>query len=328
MSRCAMLSASGDPFISSLVLDLFKKYWYDEVDSFYVCYNNYAELSKEVQGEFLAKYADDPKIKIIYWPTQLGYGVPNNKMLGVCDEDLILLLEDDGFIFTTGEVDSAFKQIENGHVDALGSPRFSCGLEISDALQKKYNLDYTGYGDVGPNFWPNFFFCKKEDLLKTDLNFAPKEFTMGVYYPELDHKMQESQAGDTFVWTCIQMRHNGVRFGNIPQFHSSPYEITDKETNELNWKSNRGPLWIHGGSLSVGANKYLKGVLPDVSSDIGKQEIESRVAWWTIAVGATSGFDEYKQEYKRGIAQLIGDAELSASRIDKKIQIYSELLKL
>lgn len=323
-----MMSASGDPFIASLVLDLFKKYWYDEVDSFYVCYNNYAEMRKEIQGEFLERYADDPKIKIVYWPTALGYGLPINKMLGISTEDLILLLEDDGFIFTPGVVDSAFKQIENNHVDALGSPRFSCGQEIAEALRLRYNLDYSGYGDKGPNFWPNFFFCKREDLLKTDLNFAPKEFTVGINYPELDHTMESTEAGDTFVWSCIQMRHAGVRFGEVPQYHCSPFELDEFAKKEGNWRNAAGPFWLHGGSLSVGASKYLKGVIPDVSNESAKLEIETRCAWWIIALRAANGFESYVEEYEKGIEELVEKAPLDKERVLAKVELYKRCLNI
>ena len=325
MSRAILVSAGGDPLLASFCIDLIKKNCYNVIDSIYVCYNNSTDTPKEVETEFLGRYLDDPKIKIIYWPTQLGYGLPITKMLQVCEEDLVMLLEDDGFLLQEAAVDSAFKQIENNHVDALGSPRFSCGTEISEALKLKYNLDYSGYGDVGPNFWPNFFFCRKRDLLDTDLNFAPKSFEKGIYYSELNHTMSETEGADTFVWACIQMRHTGVRFGNIPQFHSSPYEITDKEKSEGNWRGVK-PYWIHGGSLSVGAGKYLRGVVPDVSAEISKQEIESRVAWWSVIASNVEGFDSYRSQYKKGILELMEKAQLDEDRIMRKVDIYEELL--
>lgn len=324
MTRAVYITSGGDPLLGSFCIELLRKYCWDEFDSLYIGYNNYAETPKDVQGEFLSRYLDNPKIKIIYWPTSLGYGGANQKMLQMANEDLVLLLEDDGFIFTKGKIKECFDRIESGEVDALGSPRFSCGLEIAEALKVKYNLDYSGYGDKGPNFWPNFFFCKRSDLLKTDMNFDPKSFSKGVYYPELDHTMNQDESGDTFVWACIQMRHQGVRFGEIPQFHASPFEISEKEKGEGNW-INEKPYWIHGGSLSV--NKYLKGVLPDVSTDISKQEIESRCAWWDIVCRTVEGFDAFRKEYIKGLEDLVENCQLDKSRIYKKRQIYKELIK-
>lgn len=340
MTRSVLISSAGDPLLTSFCIETLKKNCWDEFDSLYICYNNYAECPKKFQGEFFSKYVDEPKIvdgkmispkiKMIYYPYSLNYGVPITKMLQICDEDLILLLEDDGFIFTPGKIDECFKRIESGEVDALGSPRFSCGFELVEAIKQNYNLNFEGYGDKGPNYWPNFFFCKREDLLKTDLNFNPKDFIKGTFYPELNHTMSETESGDTFVWAGLQMRFNGVRFGEIPQFHCSPTEIQDKENGDMNWR-NGTPFWLHGGSLSV--NKFLKGFdphigFPEFANESAKMEFETRVAWWTICADTIEGFDEYKVQYRIGLEDLINGANLDRKRINLKIDLYKTLLKI
>jgi hypothetical protein len=327
MTKALFISAGGDPLLVAFNLKLLRERVWNEVDSVYICYNNSTLTPTGAQAEFISSCLGDDKIKIVYWPTQLGYGLPITKMLNVAVEDLILLIEDDGFIFTPGVVKSHFDKIESGEFDALGSPRFSCGTEIGEALKAKYHLDYSGYGDVGPNYWPNFFFCKREDLLKTDGNFAPYKFEKGKLYPELAHTMENDEYGDTFVWTCVQMRHMGVRFGDIPQFHASPFEIDDIQTHERNWHGEK-PFWIHGGSLSVGAGKYLNNIVPDVSTDSAKQEIESRVAFWSIVAALVDGFKEYKYTYQKGIESLINNAQLDRDRIGKKVGIYRILMQV
>lgn len=325
MSRCVMISSCGDPLLGMFCLNLLKKNCWDEIDRVYIHVNNYAETPKEFQTEFLAQLVDDPKIKFIYSPVAQGYGLPFTELTKICTEDLIMLLEDDGFILSPGKVGQAFSRIESGEVDALGSPRFSCGSEIAESLRVKYNLDYTGVGDKGPTFWPNFFFCKRADLLKTDLNFAPKVFEKRVFYPELDHTMVEEESGDTFVWMSVQLRALGLKIGEIPQFHSSPFEIEEFERKEGKWAEGK-PYWLHGGSLSVGASKYLKDAIPDVSNDSAKQEIESRVAWWTIIGHLGGGFAEYRLNYLNGIAKLTGRTLLDVDRIYKKIEMYKNLV--
>lgn len=335
MTRACLISACGEPLLASFCIELLKKNAWDEFDTLYICFNNYAEAPTEAQAEFMARYINDPKIRIIYWPSQLGYGKPIAKMLAVCEEDLICLLEDDGFIVKPGFLDSAFKQIENDHVDALGSPRFSCGQEIAEALKLKYKLDYSGYGDKGPAYWPNFFFCKRTDLLKTDCDFGPHGFEKGETYKELNHTMKETEAGDTFVWTSIQLRFLskydpeqrkvvGLKIGEIPQNHSDPYDIDLFEKKEGKWAA-PGPSYIHGGSLST--VKYLQGVTPPgMENEINKLEIESRVAWWCLIVESVTGYDEYKQKTAVGILDLIRNAGLDNPRIGEKIRIYQSLL--
>ena len=329
MSRCVFLSAGGDPFITLLAVKLWKEYWYDEVDNFYINYNNHADVPVEVVSEFMSKVVKDPKIHLIYHPTGIGNGVPIAEMLQVSHEDLIMLLEDDGFIFTPGVVHRAFQEIESDLTDLVGSERRSCGDEIWDRSQGKYHLDYSGYGDVGPNWWPNFFFCKRSDLLKTDMDFGSVAFKAGDYCKELDYTFKELNYGDTFVWMSIQLRALGLRSHNIPQHHASPSEITDKETGIMNWHPLEQPFeWIHGGSLSSGWNGYLNRLLPNLADEGAKMEIESRVSFWTIASDVTEGFTDFKTAYKAGIEDLIIKGNLNRGRIAKKIQIYRDLMKI
>lgn len=329
MSRAVFVSSCGDPFITLLAHKLFRERWYDEVDTFYVNLNNHCGVPQEVVQEFCSKISADPKVHLIYHPRGIGNGRPITEMTLVSREDLVMLLEDDGFIFDSGVVNKCFQDIESDLCDAVGSPRFSCGTEIGEALQKKYNLNYDGYGDVGPNFWPNFFFCKRSDLLKTDLDFASKTFTTGEYSPEMDHTFKEVNHGDTFVWACIQLRAMGARFSHVPQHKADVYEIESKNTKQMNWHPTQQPFkWIHGGSLSAGWGGYLSGRLPDVSHDAAKQEIESRVAFWLIASNVIEGFESFKKDYQNGIEYLITNCNLDRDRIQQKYVIYTELMKV
>ena len=330
-SRAAFISSCGDPFTTLFVHKLFQKYWYDEVDTFYVNVNNHCGVPQDVVADLLNQLAKDPKVHLIYHPRGIGNGRPITETTLVCREDLVMLLEDDGFIFTPGKVNKCFQQIESDLTDAIGSPRFSCGVEVGEASKKKYNLDYSGYGDVGCNFWPNFFFCKRSDLLKTDLDFGSKTWNAGEYSKELDHTFTEINHGDTFVWACVQLRAMGLRFQSIPQYHASPFEITDRANKEQNWWQDQTPYWIHGGSLSAGWGGYLSQTIPDTSNDSAKQEIETRAAFWTICSDEISGgeaLNNFKNEYKAGIENLITKANLDRRRIEDKVKLYKDLMKI
>lgn len=327
MTKAVFMSAGGDPFIALFALQLFQKHWHNEIDTFYICYNNHCKVPDAVVEEFKARVAQEPKVKLLYYPTGIGNGMPITKMLEVATEDLIMLLEDDGFIFTPGIVAECFARIEAGEVDAVGSPRFSCGFEVSALLKAKYGLDYSGSGDIGPNFWPNFFFCKRTDLEGTDRNFASYSFEKDKYYPELGGVItKEGEYADTFCWACIQLRHMGVRFGSVPQKHASPTEFDDQLNSHGNWVS---PIkWIHGGSLSTSWGGYLSGMKPNFTTLSGKQEIETRVAFWMICSDYIEGFEEFKKAYKNGIRNLCIDSELNLARIELKTAIYKDMMQI
>lgn len=329
MSRAAFLATAGDPFSTLMVYKMFKERWYDEVDAFYINVNNHCGVPKEVIAELLATLALEPKIHLIYHPSGIGNGPPVTEMVKICKQDYILLLEEDGFIFTPGAVNRCFQQIESDLTDAIGSPRFSCGVEVGEAAKRKWNLNYSGYGDVGPNFWPNFFFCKKADLLKTDLDFGSHTWQAGEYCPKLDHTFKEVNHGDTFVWLCVQLRALGLRFQNVPQHHAGPFEIADKENGEQNWHKFTQPFeWIHAGSLSAGWGGYLSGRIPDTSNESAKLEMETRCAFWELCANVIEGFKDFKGQYHNGIETLVVNADLDWVRINKKYNLYRELMGL
>lgn len=329
MTKAAFVSSCGDPFILLLSYKLFKERWYDEVDKFYVNINNHCGVPVEAEAELLQKLALDPKVHIIYHPRGIGNGMPITELTKICTEDLVLLLEDDFFIFDSGAVSKCFQAIESDLTDVVGSPRFSCGTEIGEASKEKYHLDYSGYGDVGPNFWPTGFFCKRSDLLKTDLNFASVTFKPGDYCKELDYTFKEINHSDTFGWACMQLRAMGLRFQSVPSHKAGVFEIQEKEAKEQNWHPTQSWFpWIHGGSLSAGWGGYLSDRVPDTSTDSAKQEIESRVAFWQIASDVVQGFDDFKDQYKMGIFNLITNANLDPTRINQKYNLYKNLLRV
>lgn len=325
MSRAVLLSTCGDVFITSVLLKLWKDRWYNEVDKMYINLNNHCKVPPEVVGEFFKNFANDPKIILTYHPTGIGNGPPQVENLKLAKEDLILLLEDDFFIFKPGVVDSYFKQIEEGKADLLGSARYAYG-EVADAAKTKYNLDFSGEGDKGFAWWPTGFYCKREDLLKTDLDFGSTKYPKGSYWKELDHTFENDDYTDTFTWASIQLRYLGLKSIDIPQYHASPFEVEEKEKRVLKWADNPG--YIHGGSLSAGLNGYLSGQVPDVSNESAKLEIETRVAFWTICMVMTEGYSDFKEVYFNGIQNLVKNAQLDTQRIARKIELYKTLMQV
>lgn len=114
MTRAIFISAGGDPLLVSFCLKLLRERCWDEVDSIYICYNNSTQTPVSAQMQLINSCVGNDKIKLVYWPTQLGYGLPITKMLQVATEDLICLIEDDGFVFTPGVLKKHFDMIESG----------------------------------------------------------------------------------------------------------------------------------------------------------------------------------------------------------------------
>lgn len=327
MTRAAYLSAGGDPFLADFTLSLWNKHWRDEVDVVYVGYNNHAEVPVSVAHEFIRKWESDPKVRIIYTPHGIGNGNPITQMLLNSKEDSLLLLEDDSYIFTPGVVNEWFTTLENGMDLVIGSPRYSVG-EVANAAKDKYILDYSGVGDKGFGWWPSFFVCKREDLLKTDLDFGSKKYPKGTYFKELNHEFIQDDYTDTFTFASIQLRYLGLTEFPIPQNHTYP---TDFEKNGKMYAQEHDGheiKYLHGGSLSSGYGGYLNKKTPPIENDFQKKDIETRVAFWKIVSDITEGYDGFKDRYKSGIERLIIDCGLNRDRIQIKYNGYRRLMKV
>lgn len=323
MTRSAFLSSAGDPFLGDFCLSLWKNRWYHEIDTIYIGYNNHAEIPLQTSYEFLRKWEKDPKVRIIYTPMGIGNGNPITQMLFNSKEDSLLLLEDDGYIFTPGVVNEWFNLIESGKTDMIGSPRYTAG-KIGLVMEKKYNLDYKKLGDCGFGAWPNTFLCKRSDLLKTDLDFGSTKYPKGKYFKELDYTMENDEYTDTFTFAFIQLRSFGLTMQDIPQYHTHPEDFLEKDRMYL-WEEE--PTYLHGGSLSSGWNGYLQNP-PIINTDMEIKDMETRVSLWKLVSDETQGYEDFKIEYRKGIEQLIAVSKLNPERIMRKYNGYKRLMRL
>lgn len=186
--------------------------------------------------------------------------------------DYLLFCELDGIIFTKGIVDRYFSLLEENRYDIIGSVRMSCGREIARIAQERFGLDYTGEGDRGCAFWPNFLFIRREVLLKTDLDFQNHAWKTGDIL--LDRRVNQDDAGDTMVWLSLQLRElvPQNRILEIPQYHSCPTDIEDYQNKTGIFAP--GVPWVHIGSVS--------GDLTMPNTDLEAREYARRAAWKRI----------------------------------------------
>lgn len=323
LNTCAFLPAPCDPFVLLHCLHYFYEVWQDEVDTLYICLNS--DIEYNVIAD-LIQLLNHPKIVLTYFNRTLGHGTAINEMLSLCNEDYILLIEDDSIIFKKGVVTKYFELLKNNTYDLVGSPRMSCPPAVAEYLKKEFDLNYEGWGDKGPNFWPCFLWARKQDLLNTDRNFSATEF------------------GDTFVNTSIQLRKKGLKILEIPQYHLSP-------DDEINLANNRGVFdgecgYMHFGSLSSGIentlldqnNKPLKDRKKPNCGEVNlkkrdltpmeKLELERRVVWWNEAYRLNQQlFGEFGDAYGKAIEKLIIECKLSRENINNMLKMYKEVIQ-
>jgi len=325
----------GDPIILKAFLLNFDAVWADEVDKLYICLNIDQRTPDQVRDYDIALLDEHPKVEFVVVDEMLFQGAALRRLLEEVKEDIIFSIEDDTVIIKQGQVDKCFRKIETGEADVVGSPRFSCSQEILDASAEKYDLDYSGYGDKGPNLWPNFFFARKADLLKTDLHFEPKGWEPGERIEELDITAKEVIAADVFVWLCIQLRAMGKIFYDVPQGHSHPDDIVDMAMGTGLGDPNLP--WIHIGSLTMTMEDLIiQSVEPrehgnKPKTGIEKQEICRRFAWlrlfMEVTAGKMEGMDDMRLSYDNKMKEFITAFGLSQQLIDNYLKVYRRFIQ-
>jgi hypothetical protein len=328
MSRAAFLPTPGDPFLLKLWFKYYKR-WCREVDRLYVYVNS--DSPREVIEYIQRTVEAFGNTMFIYTDRQIEHGEVLKRLTELATEDYIMFVEDDGFIFKPGKVDACFRRIESGEVDIVGSKRGSCSLWLYQAASLKFGIDNTGYGDNGPNFWPNFFFCKRADLMRTSRQFAAKSWNEGDRILPLGVKAPEFLVSDTFVNGSLELRALGLRVAYENQYHGNTDDEPDYDSKRNIWDGEAA--WLHVGSLSSGFHGMLK---PDhkidtehFSTEAERLELERRVAFYFMALEASqsdNALNTVKAQYNNGLQQLIKGYTLSTSRIAKRIAIYKEVM--
>lgn len=296
MSRAALLPLPGDPFLFHYWMQLFHNVWGKEVDKLYVYHNSSVE--KPV-ADYIAELCNSPNIYFRYKNAQVDHGDCLNELLDEVTEEHVMLVEDDGFIFKPGAVDEAFKKLESGDYDIVGSKRGSCAQQILDKAQELWGISYEGEGDQGCNFWPCYFFSSKQLLLKTDRHFKAKAWYRGDLIKPLKYVVEDEVLyGDTFVNTSLQLREmvRETRICYLPQYHTHP----DDQLHHMQGKSlwNHQARWCHIGSLSSGIGGIL---MDDQSRALSRREIEEAKGETKIPRWGNMGNDSERKEWERRV---------------------------
>lgn len=348
MDRATILPFPGDPLLLHYWLSLFDKYWKNEITTLYIYLNS--TIEKEAVDYIKRLCARYPQIVLFYNPIQTDHGPAINNVLDSVKEKYIMLIEDDGFIFKSGIVDGYFRLLESGQYDVIGSKRGSCHTEILKRAMVVWGLQYDGFGDQGPNFWPNFFFCSKELLLKTDRNFAGKAWKKGEIIEALGNYVVQNDIvySDTFVNTSLQIRAMvpANRILCINQYHGHPDDVENYEKRAPYTPFDGQAGWCHIGSLSSGVGGILTDdqgrsltrrlldppkaddTLPKYcNTDFEKREFERRVQWWLTFYEKREENEliEFSNEYIKAVRRIIYQYKLSIKNVYRRQKIYALL---
>lgn len=343
-TRAALLPYPGDPFLLNYWLRLYEKFWKPEIDTLYVYLNS--PIEPEVREYIEDRVLRAGKTVFLAADNQMEHGAVIYDGLRHIDEEITMLVEDDGFIFQMGAVDQCFNMIESGAFDLVGSKRGSCGLEIYNAAMAHWGLKGAGEGDQGPNFWPCYLFCRTETLLKVD-NFGAKAWKRGEVVPYINHEMiAEIEASDTMVEASMQLRSMipEGRISYVPQYHAHPDDL-DHYRDRKYLFDGRAP-WCHIGSLSSGVGGILKDdqnrslarrkidppngptVLGnEPKTDFERREFERRVQWWLTFWESREWqkIDDFADAYKKAIDQIIAQYQLAIGAIRARQNAYKEI---
>lgn len=325
MTRCALLPSRSDPITLYLVVHFFKTVWADEVDRLYVNINSLIE--PEVV-KFIEKFCDHPKIVFSYTDHSLDHGNSVTKMVNDSSEELVILIEDDSIIYGKGMVDKYAKMVESGGVDACGSLRWSCSGGLIDRARQYFNLWDEKYL-AGGWYWPCFFFVKRSDLLKTDLDFRGKGWEPGEHIAPLQWDAREPERSDTMVWMSMQLRALGLRFHDFP----NPNDVGNSDYQ-----------WTHIGSLSsfieseltdndnvpLAIRKQAAKYPVDTTLKGEKSEVEKKFAWMKLCLRKFdySEIAEFRDLYNKAIDKFVTKHGLDMARIEGLASAFQGILGL
>lgn len=331
-SRAALLPTVGDPFLLTYWLDLYKARWASEVDRLYILINTDNLDNHDYLGT-LTKY---PNVELIIIPTQIEHGKAIDELVSRCREEYVMLIEDDAFIFNGSEIERCFSAIESGTFDLVGSKRGCTSSWLINQENQRWGInDQDIEGDTGPNFWPNFLFTNKQNLLNTDCHFGAKSWEAGENVPIVNLPAPELTASDTFVWASMQLRNMNLKIGYVKQYHAAPEDLDHHLRNYNIFDGNA--CWLHAGSLSSGFGSLLSDRdLPTqiAQTDMEKKEIERRIAFWSMFLDhyysrtdiPEATLYDLAKKYADWIDRLFVAYHLDRKHVEKLKACYRELM--
>jgi len=326
-----VLPTPGDPYITAIWLESYKKFWAGDIDQLYVCINSGVE---ESVFQYTVDMFHAVGAKILTARQLLSHGPALGQLIDLCQEDFVFIAEDDFYIQRQGDLAKWFSIVETGQADAVVSLRGCCSEEIISHTARRFGL--RGRAAAQPNFWPSLCVIKKSNLVKTDGNYGAKTFKAGEPIPQINLTPTKTTGGDTFVWASIQLRALGLSFY---------YEDQNRLIDVIR-RGQYPPPWIHVGSSSTSLGG---GLLDEEMHSLGHysqdatfrfppvpdrnilEHFERKYAFWYIArhhwpIPENVPASYFNGVYADAITRAIHGCNLRQAEVDRHCQMFLQIL--
>lgn len=322
MSRVALLPAGGDPFLNAYWLRHYARVWADEVDELvvYAC-----SVKPEAVAYTRAIVAAAPHARILFEPLRADHGAMLGRLMDATDQEYVLLMEDDAFVRRPGVVDAAFRRIESGEVDIVGTARGCASAELIAAAEERWGpLVSTETGETGLSLYPCCYFGRRADLLATDRNYAARGWHAGENVPGLDLTAEEGWGADTFTTTTWQLRKAGLRIDSRAAYRTDLARIRG-------WMN---APWFHVGSLSSGYGCSFLGEMANyagyaagIAGEIDPYDWTKRVSWWQRAWECWDGaLPDHHAAYGEALERFVADIGIRSNDVATWRYAFDQLI--
>ncbi len=276
--RAALLPTPGDPFMLAYWLRNYAT-WREHVDELVVYVNGQRDpdalaydrrIVEEAGGRFLAS------------ELSAGHDGALRFLLDATGAEHVVLCEDDAYVRHPEAVGEAFRSIEEGETDIVGSPRHED--YITSPVQEWGPYTPGDLAELRHGLWPAFLFIERRHLQETDRWFGDRGWHVGTTIDGWGTVTPEACAYvgiaaaflhlDTLFGTTFQLRAKGLRTTLV--HHVRLYDAAATEA----WLA-EDPPWFHVTGLSTlpaVLNREPVETLPDMD-DHGGLWVR-RVAWW------------------------------------------------
>jgi len=291
--RAALLPTPGDPFMLAYWLRNFET-WRDQVDELLV----YVNGAKPEDAAYCREIIEAAGGKMHYTGWTAGHPEALAWLVQNTQADMVVLCEDDAYVRKPWAVNSAFRHIEDGLTDIVGSPRQE---DYAGQFEEWPPFDPNDVHELRRGLWPTFLFIRRADLLATGCDFAEYAGGIGMPIRGLGRNVTPEDVAyinvapdyihlDTFWPATFMLRGRGLRIELV-------HHVRVYDPNAVDAWVEDDPPWFHVTNLST-LHEVLSGRLPTVDMDEHGGHWTRRMAWWVRTLDpSVPGYEQRVEQY-------------------------------
>jgi hypothetical protein len=309
--RAAVTHFDGDPLVIDFWLLLYEKYWRGEVHKVYadVCYDP-GLVTPDLLEREKKSFKRFKEINVEFIPEVHPPEWSNPRLIKKVKEEMLFLIESDGWLFGKGIVDKYCIPVETNVCDMVCSP-YRLFPEAYDEL-----LGYSG-------FMRNMMFIKTDYLRSVELDFYPRNV--------------EGQDFDCFGYISLQLAKKKPRMLGIPTNF-----VEDPQANDL-----RNYPWIHIRQMNssiLGFGNAGSGIFKGFreGNETKIQEVRGEamanvtmmwmyykaVAMRYLMIYALRDFSPFAEEYKKTLKKVIDSLGMDWDKVQGIVTLYRTLMNV